>query len=69
MTRNDDIWNDENQFFKKIMAVKEKITKKKNEKGRMRIFDYNISLLMLCKRGIFLFAKKNGSDVITMFSI
>ena len=27
MTRNDDIWNDENQFFKKIMAVKEKITK------------------------------------------
>ena len=67
MTRNDDIWNDENQFFKKIMAVKEKITKK--EIGRMRIFDYNISLLMLCKRGIFLLAKKNGSDVITMFSI
>ena len=67
MTRNDDIWNDENQFFKKIMAVKEKITKK--EIGRMRIFDYNNSLLMLCKRGIFLLAKKNGSDVITMFSI
>ena len=59
MTRNDDIWNDENQFFTKIMAVKEKITKKK-EIGRMRIFDYNISLLMLCKRGIFLLAKKNG---------
>ena len=53
--------------LKKIMAVKEKITKK--EIGRMRIFDYNISLLMLCKRGIFLLAKKNGSDVITMFSI
>jgi len=44
--------------LKKIMAVKEKITKKKNEKGRMRIFDYNISLLMLCKRGIFCLRRK-----------
>ena len=54
--------------LKKLWQLRKK-SQKKNEKGRMRIFDYNISLLMLCKRGIFLFAKKNGSDVITMFSI
>ena len=61
MTRNDDIWNDQMRInsLKKIMAVKKKITKK-NEKGRMRIFDYDISLLMLCKRGNFFLAKKNG---------
>jgi len=69
MTRNDDIWNDENQFFKKKLWQLRKKSQKKNEKGRMRIFDYNISLLMLRKRGFFLLAKKNGSDVITMFSI